>query len=189
MNGERLSQGILKRWLSISHWLYRTVLQRNGPVTRVTLVMFGALAGSLVGLLGTSNRALPANLLGLLVSLNVVLLFLGLDGHYWMFRRWYLNTRYGLLLSRDLLTLCSQALMGPWATAILLRSRMAKQRSRWFFESARIGIMTDLGWDQRNPGKVATWTSIAPEQWQEVIRQCLKRRGLNVAVDVELITA
>ena len=49
--------------------------------------------------------------------------------------------------------------------------------------------MTDLGWDQNNPGKVATWTSIAPKQWQEVIRQCLKRRGLDVAVDVELITA
>ena len=189
MNRVHLSQGILKRRLAISHWLYRTVFQRNGPVTRIALVMFGALAGSLVGLLGTSNRALPANLLGLLVSLIVVLLFLGLDAHYWMLRRWYFNTRCGLLLSRHPLTFCSQALMGPWATAILLRSQIAKHRSRWFFESARIGIMTDLGWDQNNPGKVATWTSIAPKQWQEVIRQCLKRRGLDVAVDVELIAA
>jgi len=169
---------------SICHWLYRTVFQRNGPVTTIALVMFGALAGSLVGLLGTSSHGLSANLLGLLISLIVVLLFLGLDGHYWMLRRWYLNTRRGLLLSQHPLTLCSRALIGPWATAFVLRSRIAKHERRWFLEPPRIGIMADLGWDQNNPGKVATYTTIGPQQWQKAIRQSLERCGLDVAVEL-----
>jgi len=184
MDMKDLSQGIRKRWSAIRCWLYRTVFQRNGPVTRIALVMFGALAGSLVGLLGTSNCALPASLLVPLVLFIVVLLFLGLDVHYWMLRRWYLITRCGLLLSRHPLTLCSRALIGSWATAFLLRSRIVKHDSRWFLEPPRIGIMTDLGWDQDNPSKVATYTSIGPQQWQKAIRQSLEQCGLDIAVEL-----
>ncbi|MCK4393161.1 hypothetical protein KAX17_09675 [Candidatus Bipolaricaulota bacterium] len=36
---------------------------------------------------------------------------------------------------------------------------------------------------------MATYTRIEPQQWQKTIIEFLKRRGLDVAVDVELVTA
>lgn len=187
MKTMRSLQGPLPTRSSICQYLYRIAFQRDGPVTRLALVMFGALAGSLIGLLGTATQGLSAMLLGLFTALILILLCVGLDGHYWIVRTWHLNTRCGLLLSRHLLTLCLRALIGSWATAILLRSCIAKHSRQWFLKPPRIAVMADLGWDSSNPGRISTYTDVAPDQWQEAISQCLNRHSMDVAV--ELATA